>query len=575
MSNEFLPNWSNEAPAAGSYRSIFKWGAPGEFKHPNRKLYAYLKDNFGLTDADFEKKEHEGRELVKLEGKPVGIDAVHVGELENIVGVDNVSTADFERLKFSTGKTMEEANELRRNIVKEVCDVVVHPRNKGEVAQIVDYCNRNRLPLYVYGGGSSVTLGLRAVGGGITLVLSTHMNKILHLNETNKTCTVEAGMMGPAYEAALNGAQEILGAGRNYTCGHFPQSFEYSSVGGWVVTLGSGQQSSYYGDAGDIVIGVEVITPAGHFKTHEFPATATGPKVLEMFKGSEGAFGVVVELTMKVFFHLPENQKGFGFMFPTWSAGIDACREISQGEFGFPGVMRISDEEETDMGLKLYGIDGTVLDKLMRARGFKPMKRALFLARTDGEKGFAKNVKKKAMKICRKHGGMYLTSYPIKKWEKGRYRDPYLREDLSDFGFVLDTLESAVTWDNVHELHLSVRKFIKSFPYTACLTHASHFYPQGTNLYFIFYRRMGDLAEYKQFHDGIIDAMVKNGGSMSHHHGVGKLMAPWMEPHLGSGQTGALNALKKHFDPSNIMNPGQLGLSSVSSRMKSFTSTTK
>ena len=226
-----------------------------------------------------------------------------------------------------------------------------------------------------------------------------------------------------------------------------------------------------------------------------------------------------------------------------------------------PAVFRISDEEETHIGLKLYGIDGTILDKLMQLRGYKPMKRCLFLGTTEGEKNFTRNVKRQVKKICKKHGGMYITGLPSKMWEPGRYKDPYLREDLQDYGILIDTLETAVKWDNLHKVHQEVREFVKSRPETICMTHSSHFYPQGTNLYFIYIMKDNGLQEYIDFQSGIIERINSSGGSLSHHHGVGKMIAPWMEKHLGKEQMEVLRALKRHFDPNNIMNPGgQMGL---------------
>ena len=156
---------------------------------------------------------------------------------------------------------------------------------------------------------------------------------------------------------------------------------------------------------------------------------------------------------------------------------------------------------------------------------------------------------------------MYITGYPVSQWDHSRYTDPYMREDLQDYGVIIDTLETGVTWDNLHRLHRGVREFVKSRPQTVCMTHASHFYPQGTNLYFIFIARMRDLREYISFQAGIIESINRHGGSLSHHHGVGKMIAPWMEKHLGKEQMAVLRTLKRHFDPKNIMNPGgQLGL---------------
>jgi alkyldihydroxyacetonephosphate synthase len=211
--------------------------------------------------------------------------------------------------------------------------------------------------------------------------------------------------------------------------------------------------------------------------------------------------------------------------------------------------------------LKLYGIHGTPIDTLVSLRGFKPMERCLCVGTTEGEKGFARHVRDQVAKICKSQGAMTLTGFATKMWEKTRYKEPYMREDLMDYGIIIDTVESAVTWDNLHRLHQGVRAYIKGRPRTICMTHASHFYPQGTNLYFIFILKMIELDEYKKFHRGVIDSILKHGGSISHHHGIGKLFSPFMERHLGKEQMDVLRALKKHFDPKNIMNPGgHLGL---------------
>ncbi|MFZ5868061.1 MAG: FAD-binding oxidoreductase [Thermodesulfobacteriota bacterium] len=556
----FYPDWTNEPPGEKSYRSIFKWGDPHGFKHPNRKLYALLREKFHLTDDDFRHKQLTGNEEVRVT-QPIRLSPAQIDTFRELVGPENVETDDYARVRFTTGKTTEEAMMLREGATGPVTDLVLHPRGKEDVVKVVEYCNQERIPIYVYGGGSSVTLGLRPTKGGVTLVMSTHMNRVLAFNEINQTITVEPGIMGPDYERALNKAPELFNAKRRYTCGHFPQSFEYSTVGGWIVTLGSGQESSYYGDVYDLVVSQEYVTPTGFIKTADYPATATGPKINDIMKGSEGAFGVLVSATLRVFRCCPENNQNFAFIFPSWEAAVDASREISQGEFGMPSVFRISDPEETDVALRLYGIQDSIIDKLMRARGFRPSERCLYVGRSQGARSFAKNVKRNVMKICRRYGGMYLTGYPVRRWEHGRYADPYMREDLNDYGILIDTLETSVTWDTIHKVHQGVRAFIKSRPDTICMTHASHFYSQGTNLYFIFITRAQSLEDYKQFHAGIIDHIELHGGSLSHHHGVGRLMAPWMERHMGSAQMNVLRALKKHFDPNNIMNPGgTLGL---------------
>lgn len=556
---KFRPEWTEHAPESGSIRSIVKYGSPVAFKHPSDGWVAMMMDEFGMTREDFSQKQDQGAGRAVL-NRPVDLDERHVGCLKSIVGPENVCTDDYSRIKYACGKTTEELMELRKGIVRQSADVVVHPRDKQDVARIVAYCNEHAVPVSVFAAGSSVNFGVRPAQGGVSLVTSTHMNRLLQINETNQTARVQPGMFGPAYEEALNSAPERFGASRRYTCGHFPQSFEYSTVGGWVVTLGSGQASTYYGDACDIMLSQEYVTPAGTFRTREFPAAATGPKVNDIMKGSEGAFGILVEVTMKIFRFMPENRRYFSFMFPTWDAAVDASREIMQGEFGRPAVYRISDPEETDRGLKLYGIPSPV-DVFLVRRGYKPMERCLCLGTVEGEGGYTRYVKKKIRNICRGHGALYLTGYASRKWEKTRFTEPYMREDLQDFGIQIDTLETSVTWGNLHAVHQGVRAYIKARPQTMCMTHASHFYPQGTNLYFIFIMRTSDVEEFRSFQQGVIEAIMESGGSLSHHHGIGRMMAPYLEEYLGKEQMEVLKSLKRHFDPRNIMNPGgQLGL---------------
>jgi len=555
----FTPAWTEEPPKPGTYRSIFKYGDPNHFKHPSSHWYEMMKEEFELNDEYFKTKRNEGNESVII-NRPPALKGEQIEKLALIVGKENVATDDYSRVRFSSGKTTEEMLELRKGIVKQVADVAVHPRDKHDVAKIVEYCNIEKIPVTVFAAGSSVNMGCRPAKGGISLVLSTHMNKLLKINELNSTAVVQPGMFGPAYENALNNAPALFGTKLPYTCGHFPQSFEYSTVGGWIVTLGSGQASTYYGDAYDIVFSQEYVTPAGNFKTLDYPATATGPKVNDIMKGSEGCFGILVECTMKIFRYMPENRQRFGYMYPSWEAAVEASREIMQSEFGRPAIYRISDAEETDRGLKLYGMPGFV-DKFLQKKGFMPMQRCLCLGNCEGDADYTKLVKSKIAKIVKKYGAITLTGYAVKKWEKTRYTEPYMREDLGDYGIQIDTLEAGVTWDNLHRLHQGVRAYIKSRPQTMCMTHASHFYPQGTNLYFIFILKMDDPAEFKAFHSGILDAIQEYGGSLSHHHGIGRMIGPWLETHLGSEQMNVLKALKHHFDPNNIMNPGgQLGL---------------
>jgi alkyldihydroxyacetonephosphate synthase len=557
----FRPAWREDVPKAGTYRTIFKYGLD-QFEHPSDAWVEMFKAEFGMTDADFLRPVTGGDEVVSLD-RPPRLDPRHRAALAAIVGADNVADDDYSRVRYGHGKSVDEDLALRHGAAADVPDLVVHPRHKADVIEIVRYCSAHKIPVVPYGAGSGCVLGTRADRGGISLVMKTHMNKVLAVNEANQTAVVQPGILGPDYEAALNRAPNLFGTKRAYTCGHFPQSFELASVGGWINALGSGQASTYYGDAYDIVLSQEYVTPVGVVKTLDYPGTATGPKVNDIFKGSEGAFGVLVEATLRIFRHQPQNRRYFSFLFPDWAAAVDAAREIVQGEFGLPAVLRISDAEETERGLKLKGFDQGVLNGFFSLRGFKPMKRCLCVGIVEGEKGFARHVAAMASRIARSHGAMSLTGFAARQWEHGRYSDIHIREDLLDYGLVLDTLETGVTWANLHRVHQGVREFVKSRPGTMCLTHASHFYPQGTNLYFILILRPNSGEEFIEFRNAVVDKIVECGGSLSHHHGVGRMFAPWLEKHLGPEQMAVLRALKAHFDPDDIMNPGgTLGLDS-------------
>lgn len=553
---EFEPKWVKEAAPGDSYRSIFRWGDPEFVKYPKESLYKMMKEIFNMTDEDFKQYDGDiGMDPVKLDA-PCNLEAVHVNALKDIVGEEYVTAEDYPRLSVAYGKTGYDALRLRQRRVDCLPDVVVYPDTTEQVEKIVGYCTEHGIPLYVYGGGSSVTRGVEPVKGGVSLDMRKRFNKVLGFNEIDQTITVQSGMSGPQLEEALNNAPDLFGAKRAYTCGHFPQSFEYSSVGGWVVTRGAGQNSTYYGCITDIVLSQKYATPIGTIKTSNYPREATGPNLNQIMMGSEGTFGVLTEVTLRVFRHMPENRKRFSFIFKNWKVARAAAREMMQCEAGFSSVFRLSDPEETNLMLRLYNVDETPLWKLLKMRGYEDMQRCLFLGFTDGEKGFSKNVAKNIQRIARKYGGMSLTSYVTKSWEKGRFNDPYLRDTLLDFGIMTDTLECTVNWSNMAKVHREVRKVCHALPNTIVTTHMSHCYPQGANLYFIFITRMDDAEKFKAYHSTILDAIQKSGAAMSHHHGIGKMFAPWLEGQLGRREYGVFKALKNYFDPEYTMNPG-------------------
>jgi alkyldihydroxyacetonephosphate synthase len=558
--DNFIPAWCEQEAPIRSWRSLFKYGDPNGFKHPNQGLFELMKEAFGMTDDDFQRPDLK----IKIFEKevPLHLKVNHVAAFIRMVGKANCHSDTYLRTRASYGASMLDALRLRNEIVENIPDLVLWPRSQKNIEKIVAYCHAKRIPLYIYGGGSSVTRGMEAVKGGICLDMSVHMKRVLSFSETNHTVTVQAGIWGPELERVLNHAPETLRASRAFTLGHFPQSFEHSSVGGWVVTRGAGQNSTYYGKIEDMVIAQEYVTPLGNFKTGEFPRAATGPDFDQIMIGSEGTFGVLTSVTLRVCHHDPASTRRYSYLFKDWDEARKACREIMQAEFGFPSVFRLSDPEETDVAMRTYHIHNTAADHILRRLGYQPMQRCLLLGTIDGDADFSKLVQRKLHHICRQHGAFTLTPFGITQaWEKSRFTDPFMREDLMDHGILIDTLECGVSWAQMGEVHSQVRAFVKRRPRTICMTHLSHAYPQGANLYFIFIARIRDINEYLKLQYGILEAIQKSGAAISHHHGIGKQTAPWLEENIGKPAMKVLRALRDHFDPHHILNPGgTLGL---------------
>ncbi|MDR0410444.1 MAG: FAD-binding oxidoreductase [Treponema sp.] len=552
----FEPKWFHGEIPPNSYRSIFKWGEPNVIKAPRESLFKLLKVQFGLSDGDFSQySEDLGLDEVKFD-LPIRLTESQLNKFSEIVGKDYVRVDDYARLSVAYGKTMFDLMRLRQKRVENTPDAVLYPDSKEQIEQIVAFCASEKIPLYVYGGGSSVTRGVECIKGGVSLDMRFRFNKVIAFNEIDQTITVEAGMSGPKLEAVLNNAVTNFGTKRAYTCGHFPQSFEHSSVGGWIVTHGAGQNSTYYGCIQDIVLGQDYATPVGTISTDRYPRKATGPDLGQIMMGGEGAFGVLTHATLKIFRYMPKNIKRFSYMFKNWETAQSAAREIMQSEAGYPSVFRFSDPEETSIMLHMYNVIDSPLKVLFDLKNFKVGEMSLFLGFTNGEIGFSRNCAKNVHRVARKFGGIWLSGMVTKAWEKGRFNDPYLRDTMQDFGMVMDTMECAVNWSNMGRVHREVREYVKSRPNTICLTHISHVYPQGANLYWIFIAKMHDPEEYRCFHAGILDAIQKSGAAMSHHHGVGKMFAPWLENSIGANEYAVYRALKAHFDPNSVMNPG-------------------
>ncbi|MDZ7635648.1 MAG: FAD-binding oxidoreductase [Bacteroidales bacterium] len=532
-----------------SYRDILKWGDKRE-EEVGHHMVTLIREKFGLTDADFREKYLPGTMPVKLE-RPSLLKPAQADFLRSVAGEENVLTDDYSRARYSCGKFYAELLDLRLGHVPDPPDAVVSPRSHDEVVKLIGVCSEEKIPIVPAGGQSSVTGALRAPHGGIALDLTKHINRILQINGTNKTVTVQAGIFGPALEEELNR--------HGYTCGHFPQSFEYSTVGGWVSARGAGQASTGYGKIEDMVVALKAVTPAGVIETKDFPRTAQGWDIFRLFAGAEGTLGVITEVTLHIFNHAPQNTASAAFIFRSFEQAVESMRRVMQSEYGRPHLFRISDPEETDIAFRTSGFDGSFSDSFLKRLGFKGGSRCLMFVAVEGEKEYARFVLGKIKKTARSGKGMYIGAGPVRKWLAQRYSSAYMREPLMDLGIMTDTLETAVTWENLLRVWSAAHEYVLRRPKAFLMIHISHVYENGANLYFTFLSPMekgNERQDFTQFHSGLVETILATGGSISHHHGVGRVLAPWMEGHLGKTSLDLMAAVKRHLDPNNIMNPG-------------------
>lgn len=538
-----------------TYRQILKWGDKRE-EEVDPLMLKLIKEKFDLKDPDVRLKYLSGLQEVKLE-KPSGLNPLQLDFLRGIAGDENIMTDDFSRAKFSCGKFYAELLDLRFNLIPNPPDAVVSPKSHDEIVRIVGYCNVEKIPIVPAGGQSSVTGALQAPLGGIALDMMKHMNKVLRISPSNKTVTVQAGISGPALEDELNR--------HGFSCGHFPQSFEYSTVGGWISAKGAGQASTGYGKIEDMVVALKIATPAGVIETKEYPRTAQGWDIFRLFIGSEGTLGIITEAILNIHNYQPQNTAYASFICKSFVQAVTSMQKIIQSEYGRPHLFRISDPDETDIAFKTKGFDNSLSDKLLKSLGFLPGKRSLMFVSVEGDKDYTRFVLKKIRRTARKGKCMYIGKSPVKKWLDQRYSSAYMRDPLMDLGVMTDTLETAVTWENLLKVWSATHTYAKQRPKTLLMLHISHVYESGANLYLTFLSPMekgNERNDFAAFHKGLIDTIQENGGSLSHHHGVGRVLAPWMERHLGKTSMAVLKAVRKHFDPNNIMNPGgMLGIS--------------
>jgi alkyldihydroxyacetonephosphate synthase len=449
-------------------------------------------------------------------------------------------TDDETRLRFSTGRSYLDLIDLRSGKSIDTVDAVVSPRSIEDVEAILGARN---IALVPFGGGTSVVGGVAPVRGDHDAVVALDMSRfcrVLDIDKGSMTVTAEAGIFGPRLEASVQP--------HGLTLGHFPQSFEYSTLGGWLATRSSGQESTRYGRIEDLVAAVSAVTPRGRIAAGHSPASSTGPELREILVGSEGAFGLIVEATMKLH-PLPSLRVYRSYVFRDFTAGVEACRELLQSLVR-PAVLRLSDETETELSLDLSSAPELVR-RVLRFMGRRPGAH-LLLAFDDPERELAV-----ARRIVRKLGGIPLGSSPGHHWARDRFRHPYLRDALIDRGYMVDTFETAAPWSRLHSLYDAVRASAPGL--AGC--HVSHAYTDGASLYFTVIERvcLGDeRAQWQELKNRISEAIVTHGGTISHHHGVGLHHKPWLGRERGERGLSVLRSIKGELDPFGIMNPGKL-----------------
>lgn len=412
---------------------------------------------------------------------------------------------------------------------------VVRPTETAEIATVLRYANEHRVPVVPYGGGSGVGGGILPDAGAIVIDLR-RMDRILELNETALQVRVQAGMYGHRFEEELQA--------QGYSMGHWPQSVSLSTVGGWIATRAAGQYSTRYGAIEDMLLGLEAVMADGRIvRIKSTPRRSAGPDPRHLFLGAEGTAGIVTEATLKIF-PLPESRRLLCFAFPDLDSGLEAIREIVRAGWR-PPVTRLYDAMETG---RHFG-------------QWQQGDRCFLILLTEGPTALTNAEAEACAQACTAHGGEAVGEAPVQHWLHERNNVPSLMSFI-ERGFVLDTIEVATEWDRIQSLYAEVTAALRAVPHVIVASgHTSHSYAQGTNIYFTFVAKPEDPAAaeptYQACWTAAMEATLRVGGTICHHHGIGRLRAPWMAAEHGAALD-LLRAVKQALDPNGILNPGAL-----------------
>jgi alkyldihydroxyacetonephosphate synthase len=475
------------------------------------------------------------------------------------VGENAVFDSHEDRLRHAVGRGYVDLARLRGGRLEHAPDAVLVPSDAAAVGRLIDACAANGVAVVPFGGGTSVVGGVEPLRGDHEALISLDLTALreVTVDDTSLTARLGAGLRGPEAEAAL--------AAQGLTLGHFPQSFEYATIGGFAATRSAGQASSGYGRFDSLVTSVRLLSPTGNLRTLETPHTAAGPALREIVIGSEGTLGVIPDVTVRVR-PAPPQRRYEAWIAESFEAGCEIVRVLAQGP-GLPTLVRVSDEEETMGSLALSGPRGAAgkafgayLKARRRAGG------ALMIVGYEGEEEALTRRRALTVRALRGGGAVYLGRAAGRSWEHGRYGGPYQRDLLMEMGAMAETLETSHTWTRLGELHRWVAAAIRGAlddqgTPGLVFCHLSHAYPDGASLYFTFISRARRGAEVEQWaavKKAASEAIVANGATITHHHAVGRDHAQYMAAEVGETGLEVLRAVKERLDPTGIMNPGKL-----------------
>lgn len=537
------------------------WGLRREtfdLKGRDAEVWEFIRQTVGLEELP----DTRPQPLAACDLPAPRLDASVRAALEEALAPDRVTTDERERAAHALGRSYPDMIRLRQGDLGSAPDAVVFPVSHAETQRVLEICSEASVAVVPFGGGSSVVGGVEGKPGeghrAVVTVDTTKMSGLLDLDPVSRTATFQAGVWGPDLEEALQR--------RGFTLGHYPQSFEFSTLGGWIAARGAGQQSNRYGTANKWLVAARVATPAGEWRTLAVPQSAAGPDLKELICGSEGTLGVITEATVKVH-ELPEARDYRAYLFRSFEAGALAIRKIVQAELPV-AMLRLSDADETYFFgtfkrlLHPAGKVTAVAERVLSTAGFGEG-RCVLMVGIEGEEASVRATQARVRRVAMSAGGLPVGAGPGRAWLEQRFRMPYLRDPMLDRGVGVDTLETSTEWSNLLRLYRAVRRAIRGElgPNAAVLAHISHSYPDGASLYFTFFfaRDLDDeIGQWLRVKRAASDAIAEHGGTISHHHGVGQDHAPWFRAEKGEAGVGLLAAAKASLDPEGILNPGKL-----------------